>query len=438
MKLSPIEIGYIMIALFLLLMFLKMPIGVTMILTGFLGLLLIRGLPGALSGLSVISWRQGINYTLIVIPLFTWMGALASYGGISKDAFTSVYKWVGHLPGGLAMAVTWACAAFGAVCGSHVATALTMCSAALPEMRRYKYDDSFSLGCISAAGTLGIMIPPSTAFIIYGFVTETSIGQLFIAGILPGILMTILFCIQIYIQCKMNPRLGPVAPDPGWLERFKSIKGLWAIVLVFILVMGGIYLGVFTPTEGAACGCFAVFIIALANRQLTWKGFVQSLRETMVISAMIMLMIIGAMIFGAFITTSELPGAIANLVTQSAINKYLIMAVILIVYMIAGFIMDIYAVLIVTLPIFFPIATALGFDPVHFGVLSVVTVMMGAITPPFGIVVFAVGGMNREVPLFAIFRGALPFFYTMILALVILLFIPSISTILPDLMVPFR
>jgi C4-dicarboxylate transporter DctM subunit len=246
MKLSPIEIGYIMIAVFLLLMFLKMPIGVTMILIGFVGLFLIRGLPGALSGLGVISWRQAINFTMIVIPLFTWMGALASHGGISKDAFTSIYKWVGHLPGGLAMAVTWASAAFGAVCGSHVATALTMCSAALPEMRRYNYDDGFSLGCISAAGTLGIMIPPSTAFIIYGFVTETSIGQLFIAGILPGILVTLLFCIQIYIQCKLNPRLGPVAPDAGWKARLKSIKGLWAILLVFILVMGGIYLGVFT------------------------------------------------------------------------------------------------------------------------------------------------------------------------------------------------
>ena len=438
MSLSLMDIAIVMIVAFLILMFLRMPIGVAMVVTGFLGLVIIRGLPAALSGLSVITWRNGINYSLIVIPLFTWMGLLASYGGISKDAFSSLYKWVGRLPGGLAMACTCACAAFGAVCGSHVATAVTMCTVALPEMRKYNYSDEFSLGCIAASGNLGIIIPPSTAFIVYGFVTETSIGSLFISGILPGILITIMFCVQIYIQCRLNPQLGIIGPRTSLKEKVISLKGLWAIVLVFIIVMGGIYAGFFTPNEAAAVGAFAVLIIGLVNRQLTWKGFRSSLAETGKITAMIMILIIGAMLFGAFITTSELPQTTANLVKTLSVNRYLIMGAILVFYILAGFIMDIYSVLIISLPIFFPIVTALGFDPVHFGVLSVLTVMMGAISPPFGVVVFAVGGMNRDVPLFTIFRGAFPFLLCMLLGLIILLIFPEISTFLPNLAMPYK
>ena len=438
MNLSTLEVGYLMIALVLILMFLKMPVGVTMILTGFLGFVLIRGLPAALSGLGIITWRQGLNDILIVIPLFTWMGMLAARGGISKDAFSSLYRWVGHLPGGLAMACTGACAAFGAVCGNHIATAVTMGSVALPEMRKYNYSDEFSLGCIAASGNLGIMIPPSGAFIIYGFLTETSIGSLFIAGILPGLLITIMFCIQIFIQCKANPKLGPAGPDVGWIERIKSIRGLWSIIAVFVLVMGGIYTGVFTPTEGAACGAFVVLVIGIVNRQLRWKGFISSLRETMMITAMIMLMIIGAMIFGSFTTTSEIPNAAAKMVNDLAVNRYIVIGIILIIYLIAGFILDIYAILVVTLPIFFPIVKALGFDPLHFGVMSVLTIMLGSISPPFGIVVFALGGMHKDVPIFKIFRGTIPFFITMLIGLIIILFVPAISTLLPDFMIPYR
>lgn len=438
MGLSTVEIGYLMIALVIILMFLKMPVGVTMILAGFLGFYFIRGLPAALSGLGIITWRQGINTILLVIPLFTWMGLLAAHGNISKDAFASIYRWVGHLPGGLAMACTCACTAFGAVCGNHIATAATMGTIALPEMRKYKYSDEFSLGCIAASGNLGIMIPPSGAFIIYGFLTETSIGALFIAGILPGLLITLMFLIQIFIQCKINPAIGPAGPNCTWDIRIKSLKGLWSIVTVFILVMGGIYTGVFTPTEAAACGVFVVFIIGIARRQLTWRGFICSLTETLMISTMIMLMIIGAMFFGSFSTASEIPTMAAQMVDNLAVNRYIVLGIIMIIYLIAGFVLDIYAILAVTLPIFFPIIEALGFDPLHFGVMSVLTVMLGSISPPFGIVVFALGGMYKDIPIFKIFRGTMPFFATMLVGLIIILFVPQLATLLPDFMFPYR
>lgn len=438
MNLSPVEIGLLMIVLFFVLMYLKMPIGVTMLIAAFVGFWWIRGLPAGLASIGIIPWTQATKDILLLIPLFTLMGLLAARGGISKDAFASIYKWVGHLPGGLAMACTGACAAFGAVCGNQLATSLTMTSVALPEMRKYKYADEFSLGCIASSGNLGIMIPPSGSFVLYGFLTETSIGALFVAGILPGILITVLFWMQEYIQCRVNPQLGPAGPNVGWIERLKSLKGLWAIVLAFVIVMGGIYLGVFTPNEGAAVGVFVVFIIGLLNKQLKWKSFVSAVRETIMISAMIMLIIIGAMFFASFTAVSQIPGAIADLVMTLSVNRYVVLAIILIIYLICGCIMDIFAVFVVTLPILFPVVKALGFDPLHFGVMCVLTIMVGGITPPFGMQVFALAGIYKDVPTFNIFRGCMPFVYTMIISLVILLFVPSISTLLPNSMLPYR
>lgn len=437
MNVSPVEIGCIMIVLLFVLMYLKMPIGATMLVAGFLGFLLIRGLPASLSSLGIIPWRQGLKEILLLIPVFTFMGVLASHAGISREAFAALYKWVGRLPGGLAMACTGACAAFGAVCGNQLATSLTMSSVALPEMRKYNYTDSFSLGTIAASGNLGIMIPPSGSFVIYGFLTETSIGALFIAGILPGILIMLMFWIQMYIQCRIDPSLGPAGPRFGWLERLKSIKGLWAVALVFAIVMGGIYAGIFTPSEAAACGVFAVFLIGLANRELTWKYFTTALWETIRISAMIMFILIGAMYFGSFMTVSQIPNMLADLVTSLSVSKYLVIAIILIVYIICGFVMDVYAVLVITLPILFPIVEAVGFDSLHFGVMCVLTIMLGGITPPFGMQVFALSGMFK-VPTTMIFRGTMPFVYTMLVGLIIILFVPAISTLLPDFMIPYR
>ncbi len=427
------------ICLFLLLMFLRMPIGLAMALAGFIGIILARGLSPALNNVGSIVYSTATSYNLSVIPLFILMGTLAGYGGVSKDAFSSLHKWVGHLRGGLAMATTGACAAFGAVCGDHIATAATMCTAALPEMRRYNYGDELSLGCIAAGGNLGFLIPPSAAFIVYGFVTQVSIGSLFIAGILPGLLLTLLFWIAIYIQCKINPTLAPRGPQASWGERVKALKGLWSILLLFIVVIGGIYAGVFTPTEAGAVGAFATLILGTATKQLTWQGFVNALFETAMTTAMIFLLIMGAMIFSTFLTTTEVTITLARLIEGWNVNPYVILSVILIFYVITGFFMDIFALLIVSLPIVFPIVViSLGFDPVFFGVLSVLTIVMGSISPPVGVVVFAVHGIVREVPLFRIFRGCMPFLAAMFICLIILVAFPQISLVLPNLMLPYR
>jgi len=438
MDLSLNNIALIGIGLFLIFMFLRMPIGVAMLLSAFIGIWIIRGAPAALNSTGLALYRTASTYNLSVIPLFIFMGVLAGAGGISKSAFDTLNKWIGHLPGGLAMAATGACSAFGAVCGNHIATAATMCSAALPEMRRYNYDDKLSLGCISAGGNLGYLIPPSGAFIVYGFMTETPIGQLFIAGILPGALITFMFMAQINIQCRLHPELGPTTPAVNWKERIISIKGIVGIVGVFIIVMGGIYAGFFTPTEAGAVGVAAVFLLGLLGRQLTKKGFVNSLLEASKVSAMIMLLIIGAKLFATFLTLTEVPITLTTFIEGLNVNRYAILAAILVIYIICGFFMDIFAILMVSLPIVYPIVVLqLGFDPLLFGVLSVVTIMIGSISPPFGVVVFALHGMTK-VPLLTIFRGCIPFIVVMVIGLIILVIFPQISTFLADMMMPYR
>lgn len=431
-------IGAIGACIFLLLMFLKMHVGISMMIGGFIGITLARGLPAALSTLGTTVYRVGSSEYLAVIPLFVLMGILAGSGGVSSGAFNSFYKWFGHLKGGLAMATIGACAAFGAVCGDNIATAATMAKVALPEMRKYGYADELSTGAIAAGGNLGILIPPSTAFIVYGFVTQTPIGALFISGIVPGILLTLFFMGTVYIQVTVNTRLASSAPASSWKERILATKGIWGIAVVFIIVMGGLLAGYFTPSEAGAVGSIAVVLVSLINRKFKLKGTASSLLEAGKISAMIMLLIFGAMMFSHFLTTSEIAQAIAKAIENANLNMYLVMAFIIIIYLILGCIMDIWALLIITLPIFFPLVTDMGFDPLQFGVLSVLCIMAGCITPPVGVVVFALSGMVRDVPLFSIFRGAMPYLAAMVLLIILLIIFPQISTFLPDLMIPFR
>jgi C4-dicarboxylate transporter DctM subunit len=431
-ELTSIQIGILMLALAVGLMIIGFPVAVTMLIAGLLGTVLIRGYVPAMSALAYVPWRQSLKEILVIIPLFTWMGVMAARGGVSTDAFTSVYKWVGHLRGGLAMAVSAASAAFGAVCGNHIATAVTMTKIALPEMRRYNYQDSFSLGTIASSGNLGIMIPPSGAFVLFGFLTMTSIGKLFIAGVLPGLFVLGLFWIQIAVQTRLNPSLGPAGPRVGWIARLKSTYLLLPILVAFIVVIGGIYTGVFTPTEGACFGCLIMLVIGVVRRRLNVKGIIQSLQETMPVSAMIMLMLVTAWLFSGALTLSGLPQAITDSIAGLGVSGRLILVLMMVVYLVAGTIMDIYAVLIITLPIFFPIVLALGFDPLHFGVLCVLSVMAGSISPPFGILVYALHGMNRDVPMFTIFRGVMPFFVTLVISIFIIIFIPQLATFLPS------
>jgi C4-dicarboxylate transporter, DctM subunit len=425
------------IVVFLVLMFLKMHVGLSMMIAGFLGITLSRGLPAALSTLGTTTYRVANSEFLAVIPLFVLMGMIAGHGGMSKDAFYTFNKWVGHLPGGLAMATVAACAAFGAVCGDNIATAATMTQVALPQMRKYGYSDTLITGAIASGGNLGILIPPSTAFIVYGFVTQTPIGSLYIAGIVPGVILTILFIIMIYTWCKIDPKLAQIAPSASWKERIISTKGIIPIALVFVIVMGGLLQGFFTPSEAGAVGAVAIVIASVATRNFSLPGIGKSLLEAGKISAMIMLLIFGSMIFSHWLTTTEVASSFSNLIQEANLNRYLVMAIVLIFFLVLGCIMDIFALLIITLPIFFPMLSTLGFDPLQFGVLCVMAVMIGCITPPVGVVVFALGGMLKKdgVNLYTIFKGCVPFIIVMAVMLILLIAIPQISTALPSLMI---
>ncbi len=430
------EIALLGIGLFLVLMFFRMPIGLAMGLTGFLGLYVIRGGPAALSQVAIVTYRQATFYETTVLPLFIFMGILASHGGISERAFSAINKWIGHFRGGLAMACTGASAAFGAVCGSNIATAATLLSVALPEMRRFKYKDELSLGTIACGGNLGFIIPPSGAFVIYGLVTQESIGKLFLAGILPGILLTLLYCLAIYIWVRAKPEIAPQTPKVSMAERVRSTKDLWEVILIFILVMGGIYMGVFTATEGGAVGSAVILIICLARSKLSWKKFQQALMETGELTGIIFIMIIGSMIFSSFLTTTEVGLKLAHWIEGANIQPVLILTAILIIYILAGCFMDIYAVILVTLPIFYPLVIGIGYDSILFGVLIVFMIMIGCVTPPVGILVFAVKGMARDVPLPIIFRGTMPFILATIFCVGILILVPQLSLLLPNLMIP--
>ena len=432
MELTGVQIGILMLGLAVGLMMIGFPVAVTMIMAGFLGMLLIRGWDPALGLIGWQTWGQSLKQILVIIPLYTWMGVMAAKGGIGADAFSSLYKWVGHVRGGLAMAVSAACAGFGAVCGNHIATAVAMSRIARPEMKKRNYDDGFSLGAIAASGNLGIMIPPSGSFILFGFLTDTSIADLFIAGILPGIFIMVLFIIQIAVQARLNPSLAPAGPSVGWIDRLKHTYLLWPIALIFVIVMGGIYFGVFTPTEAACIGCLAILLIGVARRKLNVRGIIQSMQETLPVSAMIMLMLIGGWIFASTLAVSGLPAAMTNAIMAFGVNRYAVLALILVVYLLMGIIMDIFAVMVITLPIFFPIILALGFDPLHFGVLCVAAIMTGSLTPPFAILAFAMHNLYKEVPLTTIFRGSVPFLVTLTVSMFVLIFIPQLATLLPS------
>jgi C4-dicarboxylate transporter DctM subunit len=431
---SPVTVGLIGIGALLLLLFLRMPIGFVMALVGFAGFSYMSGLEAGLGILDVIPYRTAFSYTLCVLPLFVLMGQFAYYSQITGDLYDTMHKWLGHLPGGLASATVAGCAVFAAVSGSSSATAATIGTVALPQMQRYKYDTSLAAGAVAAGGTLGILIPPSLGFILYGVVTEESIGKLFIAGILPGILLALLFMICIYILVRVNPKLGPPGPKASFKERLVSIRHTWSILFLFLLIMGGIYTGIFTPTEAGAIGAFGAFIIGLARRRLTWQGFVASLLDTGRITAMIFILIIGAMIFSSFLTKSTIVFEVADLAAGIPVSRHIILVVILIFYLILGSIMDVASGLLITLPIFYPVVMNLGFDSVWFGVIAVVMFEAGLITPPVGLNVFVVSGVAKDIPLYTIFRGIVPFLIAILVSLVILIAFPQIATFLPSLM----
>ncbi len=422
-------------AAFFILMFLRLHVGLSLMVAGFVGFSLTRGVAAAKVGLSTTIYEVASSPVLVIIPLFVVMGVIAGEGGTIRAAFGTFRSGLGHLRGGLAMATVGSCAAFGAVCGDNIATAAVMNKTALPEMRRYGYKDSFAFGSIAAGGNLGILIPPSAAFVVYGFITETSIGELFISGILPGIILTVMFMLQIAMQCRMNPSLSSKYEPESWRQRLASLKGLIGIIVVFGLVMGGLMGGLFTPTEAGAAGAVVVAIVSLFYRQLSWRGLGRSLLEAVRTAAMIMLLIMGARYFSYFLTSTEVASSLSTALIEADLNRYVVMIMVCVLYLILGALMDIWSVMIITLPIFFELLTfELGFSPVQLGVITVLCIMIGCITPPVGVVVFTLAGMHRDVPMYTIFRGVWPFVATMCIFLLMLIFVPQLSTWLPGLM----
>ena len=431
---SPLEIGILGgIALFFFIA-LGLPIGVSMGAVAVVGLAAVTNVEAAFSRLAHTAFSMTANYLTAVIPLFVFMGELAYVSGLTREAYSATYKWLGRLPGGLAMATIGGCAGFAAVCGSSEATALTIGSFALPEMRKHKYDPRLAVGCIAAGGTLGILIPPSMAFVLYGLITEQSIGKLFLAGILPGILLACLFMITIYILAKHNPLVGPAGGETSWREKLSAFKDIWGVLILFLVVMGGIYGGILTPTEAAAAGAFSAFLIALFRRKLTRQNLITCFMTTLTVTGFVFVIIIGAVLFGYFMAASGVSTALADFIISLPFPPVLILICILVLYLILGCLMDAFAMVLITMPILYPLVLGLGFDPIWFGVLIVIMMEMGMITPPIGMNVFVIKGIAKDVPMYAIFQGAFPFVIAMALCVAIIIAFPQIALFLPNAM----
>ncbi len=428
------EIGLICVIAMFVLMVLRMHIGVTMGLTAFIGIALLTNLDSAYGKLAHTAFSQSSTYMMSVIPLYMLMGEFAFLSGLSQDAYNTVNKWLGHLPGGLAMATIGACAAFAAVQGSSTAGAVIMVSIAYPEMKARQYANSMALGCIAAGGTMGILIPPSAAFVLYGIITEQSIGKLFTAGIIPGVLLTLLFWILIYVWCRRNPRLGPPGPPVSWHERLVSLKDLWSVAFLFGLVMGGIYFGVFNATEAAAVGVVAAFLITLIRRRMTKEGIKRCLLNTLRTTGMIFTMVIGAMLFNYLLSLSGLTTALADFCMKLPVPPVGILIAIVMLYAILGALMDDWAMMLIVVPAVLPTVLALGFDPIFFGVVTVIMMEMGMILPPVGFNVFVMAGMVKEVPMTEIYSGIWPFAIAMAILVGFIIVFPDLALYLPRVM----
>jgi len=433
---SPELVGVIGLCLLFVFIFLNMPIGFTMLFIGILGMFGIAGAKSALSTIAVEPFSVTSEYIFSVIPLFVFMGFIASHTGLSADAFYTINKWIGHLRGGIAGATSASCAVFAAICGDAISTATTMSAVALPQMREYKYSDRLSLGTIAASGNLGFLIPPSIPFILYATLTEQSIGTLFISGILPGIMLLFLFLATIFILIKINPQIASPAPKASWGERLKASRYIFGLAIIVMLVLGGIYGGIFTPTEAAAVGVFGVFVLGLINRRITRQGIGTSVSETARMTGMIFILIIGAVTFSRFMVISEIPFILGAYISGLDIHVIYILVFCAIFYILMGMIMDVMSIMLIVTPILHPMLVGLGFDPIWLAAVTVVLIMIGQISPPVGIVVYALYGMVRDVPLFTIFRGALPFMGAMIVGLALLIAFPQIALFLPHLMKP--
>ncbi|ADU63896.1 MAG: TRAP transporter large permease [Pseudodesulfovibrio sp.] len=435
---DPTIAGVTGIAIMVFLFMTRMPVAFVMMLVGFVGFSLLTSWKGGLNLMSRNIYDAFASYELSTIPLFILMGQIAFNCGISRRLYNTAYHFLGDIRGGLAMATVSACTAFGAVCGSSPATAATMSTVGIPEMKRYGYANSLATASVASGGGLGMIMPPSVVLIIYGVLTEQSIGALFVSGIFPAFLLTVLFVIAIYIQCRINPRLGPKGDSFTWPQKFRSLAGLIDTLIIFALVIGGLFRGWFTPTEAASIGVLGVLTLALIKRQLSWAAFVNSLYETLRTSCMVLVLIAGAVVFGKFLAVTRIPFDIANWVSSFDMPHFAIMGTIILIYFIGGCFMDSLALIMLTIPVFFPVVTSMGYDPIWFGIIIVLVTEMGVITPPVGINVYVVYGMCQKiapgVTLEQVFRGIVPFMLAIIVGIALLFVFPQIILFLPGLM----
>ena len=428
---DPLTIGVLAFLVMLVLLMIGVPIGFAMGAAGFSGTALIIGVQPAMRLLGRTAFETAVTDSLSIIPLFVLMGTFASSSGLSRDLYRAFNTWLGHRPGGLALATIGGCGAFAAICGSSIATAATMSQVAMPEMRRYKYDDRLATGSIAAGGTIGILIPPSVILALYGILTETNIGDLFLAGIIPGIITVLGFMVTIAIITHIKPELGPRGDRSSAAEKLLAFKDVWGMVALFTLVIGGIYLGVFTPTEAAGIGAVGAFLLALLRRRMTLRLLASSLTEAVKTTAMLFTILIGAITLNNLLVLSNMASAMSDWVTGLALSAAMVMAVILLLYVFMGAVLDALAMVLLTVPIFFPIVLNLGFDPIWFGVIVVMVAELGLITPPIGMNVFIIKGMVSDVPLAKIYAGVLPFCIAQIILIILMFAFPGLITWLP-------
>ena len=413
---------------------LRIPLAFAMGLVGVVGIGLTRGWQPALASTAQVVYETGFAYTLSVIPLFILMGNFVARAGLAHELFQLAYAFIGHVRGGLAHATIAACAGFGAICGSSIATAATMSRVAYPSMKKLGYSDSLSTGVMASGGTLGIMIPPSTIMVIYGIITQTNIGKLFAAGVLPGLLTAALLMLTVSIVTLRDPEHAPPGERTSWPDRWRALRGIWGVLLLVVVVLGGIYGGFFTATEGAGFGAAGAFLFALARGRLTWAILWQVLVESARTTAMLFTLLIAATVFANFVNFTTLPGDLLNWITHQGLSPTMIIVAMMAIYVLLGTVMEELTMVLLTIPLFFPIVLQLGFDPVWFGVLIVMIVQIGLISPPVGMNLFVLNSLLPGVGLSAIFRGCWPFVATMVLVLGLLIAFPQISLWLPSLM----
>jgi len=430
---DPVSIGIIGILFLIFLFLLRMPIAFAMAFVGFIGFSYLSSLKVGLSLLARDVFEQFSSFPLSAIPMFILMGSFAFAAGIGKRLYEAAYKILGTLRGGLTIATVVACGGFAAICGSTAATAATIGKIALPEMQKYHYDDRLATGCIASAGTLGILIPPSTIFIVYGILTEQSIGKLFVAGIIPGIILTFLFIGTVSIICLRNPGLGPPGAPTAWKDKVKALFEIGEALVLFGVVIGGLFLGWFTPTQAGGIGAAGALLIGLVRRELSLRSFMEATKDGLRTSCMVICVIAGATIFGHFMAVSTIPFILADWVAGLPLPSMAVMGVIILIYLIGGCFMDAMALVVLTVPVIFPVVMRLGFDPIWFGVIIVLISEMGVITPPVGVNVYVIKGIAPEIPLETIFKGIFPFLLAIVVSAALLIIFPQIALVLPNL-----